>query len=110
MASVVLLLTVLFSGILSAKLWAYKNRKNVYIMITNGRTFSHVIQGAIINDVFVMMQFVLLASILTYFLRIPVLLPIIAVMVFVMAFYSLDVIFAYRFFTKREFKRVIDRN
>jgi len=53
---------------------------------------------------------VLLASIFTYFLRIPVLLPIIAVMVFVMVLYSLGVIFAYRFFTKREFKRVIDRN
>lgn len=110
MASFVLLLTILFLGILSAKLWVYKNRKTIYIMVTNGKTFLHVIQGAIISDVFVMMQFVLLASIFTYFLRIPVLLPIIAVMMFVMVLYSLGVIFAYRFFTKREFKRVIDRN
>lgn len=109
MASVTLLATIIFAGLLNAKLWAYKNKRRIYIMITNGIRYADIFKENKKKDICIFAFGICVAGLISYFVRNISVSIIGSVAIAILVLYIIGISFSYVFFAKKEFNKAIYR-
>ena len=108
-ATITLFVSIVFTAILGAKLWAYKNRKRIYIMNTNGLSFYEIILRDLIKDLLLSTISIFGAGLLTLVIKPISITTVGVVMILIIPVYFLSILIAYRVFAKKEFVKVVHR-
>ena len=109
MASVTLLATIVFAGLLNAKLWAYKNKRRIYIMMTNGIKYGDLFRESKKKDICIFAIGICIAGFLSYFVQNMSISIIGSVVAVILILYIIGISLSYGFFAKKEFNKAIYR-
>lgn len=108
-SSAILLYTIIYTGILTSKLWAYKNKKRIYIMVTNGIKFFDVFKEKIVKDILSTTIAIILSGLYNCYFKNNSLSISMAVMITITIIYIISILFLYKFFSKKEFIHAVNR-
>lgn len=109
MASVTLLATIVFAGLLNAKIWAYKNKRRIYIMMTNGIKYGDIFRESKKKDICIFAIGICIAGFLSYFVQNMSISIIGSVVAVILILYIIGISLSYGFFAKKEFNKAIYR-
>lgn len=109
MASITLLATIIFAGLLNAKLWSYKNKRRIYIMVTNGIRYADVFRKSKKLDIYVSALGACIAGLLSYFIQSISIIIIGIVIIVILLLYVTGISLSYSFFAKKEFDKTVYR-
>lgn len=108
-ATITLFVSIVFTAMLGAKIWAYKNRKRIYIMNTNGLSFYEIIFGDLIKDLLLSIISIFGAGLLTLLIKKISINIVGIVIILIIPVFFLSILMAYRIFAKIEFTKVVQR-
>lgn len=106
---ILLLITIIYAGVLESKLWAYKNKKKIYVMVTNGNKYFDIFKFNMKNDICLFIIVILISGVFTRFFRSVGINIIGIVIIMVTLFYVIGLYFAHRISSKKEFVNAINR-
>lgn len=108
-AGLTLIITIIFAGVLNAKLWAYKNKRRIYIMLTNGIRYKDIFRKDKNRDMLITLFGICTAGLISYSIQHVSLSIIGSVVVIILLLYIMVINFSYGFFAKKEFNKVVYR-
>ncbi|QQY79210.1 hypothetical protein EDD65_1065 [Keratinibaculum paraultunense] len=108
-ASLTLLVTVIFTGIFGAQLWANENKKKIYVMLTNGVSYMDIAKPDLRKDFLYTGLAIFLGSVICYQIRRVDIRTTSLVGLSTLILYTIFVRLAYRLHSKVVFEKSVHR-
>lgn len=110
MACIIIGVVILFSGILSGKLWAVSNKKKIFTLHTFGQTYGDIIAPLLKIEMVKVFASIIIGGIFAYIVNRVSVQILLAVMLMLLLLQIISELFAYKYFSKQAFKEMIRRN
>ena len=109
-ACVLILISMIFSGIMDAQLWANSNKKRIFTLHTFGKPYANIIAPSFQKDLFVAIVTVLVGFVISFVLRRPEILVLVCVAIVVILLYCSSNFISYQVYTRKAFFKISRRN
>ena len=109
LACVLILITMVFAGIMSAQLWSGENKKRIFTLHTFGKTYASIIKPAVKKEWTVLVFTVVMGSVLVFVLKHPGVSALAIVAVSVVLLYGLGSFIAFRVCSRHTFHQMCHR-
>lgn len=109
-ACVLIFISMIFTGIMNAQLWAGSNKKRIFTLHTFGISYSEIIQTPFKKELIIAVLTIVAGSILSFIVRHPQVLTLLGVSVAIMVLYGLGNLIAFHVCVRKSFLQTAQRN
>lgn len=109
-ACILIFISMVFAGILTAQLWVNENKKRIFTLHTFGKSYKEIIMPNFIKECCVAILTIFVGAIISFVIRRPDIITVIIVSIAILILYSLSSFIAYHICTRQAFYRVATRN
>lgn len=109
-ACVLILVSMIFAGILTAQLWVSENRKRIFTLHTFGKSYREIIMQTFVHESFIAIITVIIGAVISFVIRRPEIITVLSVSVIILILYCLSNFVAYHICTRQAFYKVATRN
>lgn len=109
-ACVLILVSMVFAGILTAQLWVSENKKRIFTLHTFGKSYKEIIMQTLIHESFIVIITIVIGAISSFVIKRPENITIFLVSIVILIIYCLSSFIAYHICTRQAFYKVATRN
>ena len=105
-ACILIFVSMIFAGILTAQLWVSENRKRIFTLHTFGKSYKEIIMQTFVHESFI----AIIGAVISFVIRRPEIITVLSVSVIILILYCLSNFVAYHICTRQAFYKVATRN
>ena len=109
-ACILILVSMVFAGILTAQLWVSENKKRIFTLHTFGKSYKEIIMQTFVNESCIAMITIVIGAIISFVIRRPEVITVLLVSIVILILYCLSNFIAYHICTRQAFYKVATRN
>lgn len=109
-ACILILVSMVFAGILTAQLWVSENKKRIFTLHTFGKPYKEIIMQTFVNESCIAMITIVIGAIISFVIRRPEISTVLLVSIVILILYCLSNFIAYQICTRQTFYKVATRN
>ena len=109
-ACILIFVSMIFAGILTAQLWVSENRKRIFTLHTFGKSYKEIIMQTFVHESFIAIITVIIGAVISFVIRRPEIITVLSVSVIILILYCLSNFVAYHICTRQAFYKVATRN
>ncbi|HBF7900019.1 hypothetical protein KLL36_17315 [Clostridioides difficile] len=109
-ACILILVSMVFAGILTAQLWVSENKKRIFTLHTFGKSYKEIIMRTFVNESYIAIITIVIGAIISFVIKRTEGLTILLVSMVILILYCLSNFIAYHICTRQAFYKVATRN
>lgn len=109
-ACILILVSMVFAGILTAQLWVSENKKRIFTLHTFGKPYKEIIMQTFVNESCIATITIVIGAIISFVIRRPEISTVLLVSIVILILYCLSNFIAYQICTRQTFYKVATRN
>lgn len=108
-ACILIFVSMVFAGILTAQLWVSSNKKRIFTLHTFGKTYKEIIGQTFIHDLAAVILTIIVGCLVSFFIRHPEIATLSFVAVFILLLYGISSTVSYQIYARQAFYKVSSR-
>ena len=108
-ACILIFVSMIFAGVLTAQLWVNDNKKKIFLLHTFGKTYKEIIQPIFLHETRTVLITIVVGSLVSFFVKRPEIITLLIVAILLLLLYSISSLMTYNFCARRAFYKVAQR-